>query len=169
MHLAVDSHHRERKPVLQIDLSTAHIRFSLTAMSVAHLSDEQLSALKAAAEAAAANAYAPYSHFYVGAALLLQNGEIITGANFENASYGLTICAERAAVGSAIARFGPETRITAVYIVNRNNAASAPCGACRQVLSEFASPEVPVYFPTQAGIEQQPLSALLPFGFQLRP
>jgi homotetrameric cytidine deaminase len=116
-------------------------------MDFSKLSRDDVGRLAQAATAAAKNAYAPYSHFYVGAALLLQNGEIVTGANFENASYGLTICAERAAVGSAIARFGPKTRITAVYIVNRNNAASAPCGACRQVLSEFAGPEAPVYFP----------------------
>ncbi len=149
-------------------LSTAHIRFSLTAMPLTHVSDEQLLALKTAAENAAMNAYAPYSHFNVGAALLLQNGEIVTGANFENASYGLTLCAERAAVGAAIARFGSETRIVAIYIVNRNDAASAPCGACRQVLSEFADPATVVYFPTGSGVETQPMSRLLPFGFQLR-
>lgn len=155
--------------LLLSDLSTAHIRFSLTAMPLTHVSDEQLSAMKSAAENAARNAYAPYSRFYVGAALLLENGEIVAGANFENASYGLTTCAERAAIGAAIARFGPETRISAVYIVNRNNAASAPCGACRQVLSEFADAAAVVYFPTGSGVETQRLSALLPFGFQLRP
>lgn len=136
-------------------------------MAVASPTQAQLSALKSAAEAAAKNAYAPYSHFYVGAALLLTNNEIIAGANFENASYGLTICAERAAIGAAIARFGPDTRIAAIYIVNRNDAASAPCGACRQVLAEFAAPNTPIFFPDENGVAMQPLSALLPFSFEL--
>ncbi len=152
---------------LHAHLSTGHIRFSLTAMPPASLTQEEISALRLAAEAAARNAYAPYSHFFVGAALLLHNGEIVSGANFENASYGLTICAERAAVAAAIARFGPDIRIAAVYIVNLNNAASAPCGACRQVLSEFADPDTLIYFPSQSSVDVQPLSTLLPFGFQL--
>jgi cytidine deaminase len=127
----------------------------------------QLDALKSAAEDVAKNAYAPYSHFFVGAALLLTNGEIIAGTNCENASYGLTICAERAAVAAAVARFGAETRIAAIYIANRNSAASAPCGACRQVLAEFAAADTLVYFPDESGVAIQPLSALLPSSFKL--
>src|ERR1700679_968228 len=90
-----------------------------------------------AAEQAAHHAYAPYSGFRVGAALLLEGGEIVTAANVENASYGLTICAERSAVVRAVAQHGPKLRIHAVTVTNLNDAPSSPCGACRQVLSEF--------------------------------
>lgn len=86
-----------------------------------------------AAQRAAKNAHAPYSHFYVGAAILTASGEIFGGCNVENASYGLTICAERAAVCTAVAAGHRE--IVAVAVVTRG--AHAPCGACRQVLSEF--------------------------------
>ncbi|MDX1962881.1 MAG: cytidine deaminase [Pirellulales bacterium] len=95
--------------------------------------------LTRAAIAAGTNAYAPYSHFQVGAAILCANGQIITGANVENASYGLTICAERAAVCAANA---VGLRIfTAIAIATAGGA--APCGACRQVLAEFA-PQLPI-------------------------
>ncbi|HWZ13083.1 MAG TPA: cytidine deaminase [Acidobacteriaceae bacterium] len=137
-------------------------------MDFTKLSRDDVGRLAQAATAAAANAYAPYSHFRVGCGLLLSNDEVVSGANFENASYGLTICAERAAVAQAITVYGPNIRIGAIYIVNWNEAASAPCGACRQVLWEFAAPTAQVFFPTERGLEQQPLSALLPFGFQLR-
>jgi cytidine deaminase len=136
-------------------------------MSMAAPTAAQLSALQSAAEVAAKNAYAPYSHFFVGAALLLTNGEIVAGANFENASYGLSVCAERAAVGAAVTRFGPEMRIAAVYVANRNNAESAPCGACRQVLAEFSAPDTPVYFAAGNEVKMQLLSALLPASFKL--
>lgn len=121
---------------------------------------------------AAAHAYAPYSHFSVGAALLLTNGETVTGCNVENASYGLTICAERTAMAQAVTRFGPEVRLRAVYIVNRGQTAGPPCGACRQVLAEFAlhgaDGETWVFFPGAHGKEEaRPLDALLPFGFSL--
>jgi cytidine deaminase len=86
-----------------------------------------------AARSAARHAYAPYSKFHVGAAALTASGEIFVGCNVENASYGLTICAERAAVCAVIAAGHKE--IPAVAVVSRGGA--APCGACRQVLSEF--------------------------------
>ena len=117
------------------------------------------------------NAYAPYSGFRVGAALLLTNGETVTGANVENVSYGLTICAERAALMQAVARFGPEVRIAAAAVVNLNDAPSPPCGACRQVLAEFIDPEAPVSFPAErSGVIAAitlPFRELLPFGFDL--
>lgn len=103
--------------------------------------------LLAAAHAAATHAYAPYSGFRVGAALLLDSGAIITGVNVENASYGLTLCAERSALVRAIAEHGPQIRIRAVAIANLNQSPSPPCGACRQVLAEFCSAETPVAFP----------------------
>src|SRR5580658_2927277 len=92
---------------------------------------------------AARNSYSRYSGFSVGAALKLSNGEIVAGTNVENASYGLTICAERSALVSAVSQFGPAIRIEAVAVANLNNAASPPCGACRQLLAESALPESP--------------------------
>lgn len=86
-----------------------------------------------AAMAAQQRAYAPYSKFFVGAAVLSEDGTITTGANVENASYGLTICAERVAVTAAVA--AGTRKLTAVAIVSTGGA--SPCGACRQVLSEF--------------------------------
>lgn len=120
------------------------------------------------AREAATRAYAPYSGFRVGAALELTNGEIVTGANVENVSYGLTICAERSALVSAVSRFGPGVRIRAVAVTNLNNAASPPCGACRQVLAEFAGPEAPVVFPAADGIRTLPFAELLPLAFEMK-
>lgn len=114
----------------------------------------------------AQNAYAPYSKFRVGAALKLSNGEIVTGANVENVTLGLTICAERAALVQAVSRFGPEIRIAAVAVANLNDAASSPCGACRQMLSEFALPGARVAFPAADGIRTMTLSELLPLAFE---
>jgi homotetrameric cytidine deaminase len=120
------------------------------------------------ARVAALNAYAPYSGFKVGAALKLTNGEIVTGTNVENVSYGLTICAERAALVRAVAEFGPEIRIEAVAIANLNDAPSPPCGACRQVLAEFTLPEAPVVFPAADGVRNMPFSELLPMGSDMK-
>jgi cytidine deaminase len=128
---------------------------------------DRLTALCDAAASAAGHAYAPYSGFKVGAALLLESGEVVTGANVENASYGLTICAERAAIFRAVARQGPELRILAIAVANRNGAASAPCGACRQVLSEFMGGSGVVLFPGAKGLEQCHFDELLPFVFHL--
>ncbi len=117
------------------------------------------------ARRAAQNSYSPYSRFRVGAALLLTNGNIVTGTNVENASYGLTICAERSALVRAVAEFGPEIRIEAVAVANLNGAASSPCGACRQTLAEFAEPDAMVIFPAADGVNALPISALLPLSF----
>src|SRR5579872_1950023 len=94
----------------------------------------QLKLRKLAADAAA-NSYSPYSHFRVGAALLLEDDTIITGCNVENCSYRLTSCAEQAAIARAVSQRGPRIRLRAVAVANLNNAASMPCGACRQTLS----------------------------------
>jgi cytidine deaminase len=104
-----------------------------------------LDALYTEAQKAALFAYAPYSHFRVGAALLAEDGSLHTGCNVENRSYGLAICAERAALVSAI---GKGKRVfTALAIATPDSAAPVgPCGACRQVLSEFMEPGAPVYF-----------------------
>ena len=85
-------------------------------------------------------AYAPYSNFKVGAALLATDGRIFTGCNVENLSYGLTICAERVAIGSALA--AGVRNFLAVAVVADTSVPISPCGACRQVLSEFSVPDV---------------------------
>lgn len=116
---------------------------------------------------AAEHAYAPYSHFRVGAAIRLQDGTIVTGANVENISFGLTICAERAALVRAIAEYGPAIRIHAIAVVNLNAAASPPCGACRQMLAEFTEPDAQVVFPAASGRCTLAFKDVLPFGFDM--
>jgi cytidine deaminase len=131
-------------------------------------SSAELANLLDRARQAALRSYAPYSGFHVGAALQLAGGEIVTGANVENVSYGLTICAERAALVRAIAEFGPEIRIAAVAVANLNGAASPPCGACRQMLSEFVQPAAPVIFPVSEGLRTLPFTELLPLAFEMK-
>ncbi len=127
-----------------------------------------LEGLLALAHEAAQHSYSPYSHFKVGAALRLTNGETVTGTNVENVSYGLTICAERAALVRAVTQFGPEIQVDAVAIANLNGSASPPCGACRQVLAEFILPEAPVVFPGADGVRVMPFSAVLPLAFEMK-
>ncbi len=117
---------------------------------------------------AAENSYSPYSGFKVGAALRLNNGTVITGTNVENVSFGLTICAERSALVSAVSQFGPGIRIEAVAVANLNDAASPPCGACRQMLAEFAAPDTPIVFPAEGGIRTMPFEEVLPLGFDMK-
>lgn len=124
---------------------------------------EDLGELRERARAAAANAYAPYSRFRVGAALRLASGAVVTGANVENASYGLTICAERSAVVRAVAEYGPGIRVSAIAVANLNGAVSAPCGACRQVLAEFAEADTPVTFSGET--RTATMGELLPLAF----
>ena len=131
------------------------------------ISAAQRKELLDAAEQASHHAYAPYSGFRVGAALLLESGAIVTGANVENASYGLSICAERSAVARAIAQHGPKLPITAVAVTNLNNAPGSPCGACRQVLAEFMPPAGLVLFPFDGSIQTHTLAELFPLGFDL--
>ncbi len=138
------------------------------AMSERSSIDPGLAALLQAAREVARNSYAPYSRFRVGAALKLSNGEIATGTNVENSSYGLTICAERSAVVRAVAQFGPGMRIEAVAVANLNNSASPPCGACRQVLAEFIAPDAPVIFPAADGVRTMAFRDLLPLAFEMK-
>lgn len=131
-------------------------------------SEVSLKTLLGEARKFAKKSYSPYSRFKVGAALLLNNGEVVTGTNVENISYGLTICAERAALVSAVARFGPKIRIEAVAVTNLNDGASPPCGACLQMLSEFIRPTAPVIFPATDGLHTMMFAELMPQAFGIR-
>ncbi len=132
------------------------------------LTQTQIEHLTHAAAQAAENAYAPYSNFFVGAALLLSTGEIVTGCNVENASYRLTTCAEQTAIAAAVATHGPAIRIHAVAVANRAATPCQPCGACRQTIAEFASPEAIILYPGPNGAQQQcTLADLLPATFKL--
>ena len=131
-------------------------------------SNAELEQLLDEARRVAENAYAPYSNFRVGAALKLSNGEVVTGTNVENISFGLTICAERSALVSAVSKFGPGIRVVAVAITNLNGAASPPCGACRQVLAEFVDEQTPVLFPLISGYRTMPFGEVLPLAFEMK-
>ena len=135
---------------------------------MAKLTAETESNLWAAAEAAAAQSYAPYSGFFVGAALLTSEGEMVSGCNVENASYGLTNCAERTAVFRAIAegKLSKGISIEAIAVVNRDHQSCSPCGACRQVLAEFGVHAI-VLYELDGVRKQTAVSALLPESFQL--
>lgn len=118
------------------------------------------------------NAYVPYSHYAVGAALRLSDGRIVSGCNAENASYGLSLCAERVALFRAVAEAGlgraAGPRVVALAIVLEGDPPPAPCGACRQVLAEFAATGCTVYCANPAGaVAQYTLGQLLPAAFWL--
>ncbi|WP_296824981.1 cytidine deaminase [uncultured Megasphaera sp.] len=115
-----------------------------------------------AARAVQERAYAPYSHFRVGAALLGEDGTVYTGCNVENASYGLTICAERNAIFHAVA-CGCR-HFTALLITGDSKDLTAPCGACRQVMAEFSIPEIILVRPDDS-YETFTLQQLLPLTF----
>jgi len=131
------------------------------------LSQQQQESLLAAARKALQRAYARYSNFRVGAAVLTEQGEIFQGCNVENASYGLTICAERAAIFTAVQETkGPKLVIRAVAVVNGDELPCSPCGACRQVIFEFGEKAI-VIFKNQRGYVQQRITDLLPESFRL--
>ena len=131
------------------------------------LTAEQRQALRESAVRVAEHSYSPYSRFRVGAALLLSDGSVVTGCNVENCSYRLTCCAEQSAVTRAVSEYGPGIRVHGVAVANLNEAASMPCGACRQTLSEFASDDTPVLYPGEGGEPcETTLGALLPHAFR---
>jgi len=134
------------------------------------ISKQEIDTLLSAAKYAATNAYAPYSHFSVGAALLTISGEIIHGANVENASYGLTVCAERSAIVSAISHGKRNFKALAIWAAQNQGGSITPCGACRQVLLELMPPEAPIITPN-IQTEMPPIlmsvKALLPAAFSL--
>jgi cytidine deaminase len=113
------------------------------------------------AQKAALNAYAPYSKFRVGAALLCEDGSVVTGCNVENRSFGLTVCAERNAVFTAVGQ--GKRRFTALAISTPDSVDSVgPCGACRQVLSEFMAADSPVRFAGSGKAVDTTIGGLLP-------
>jgi len=118
--------------------------------------------LLAAAVTARDRAYAPYSQFYVGAALATPDGRVFTGANVENASYGLSMCAERVAIYHALS--AGVRRFDAVAVTGPDGVLTMPCGACRQVLHEFG-PAMQVIFAEDGQLRVMPLSGLLPGAF----
>lgn len=137
------------------------------------LSSSQFDKLQQRAIAVAHHSYAPYSNFRVGAALLLSTADnadiIVTGCNVENASYRLTTCAEQAAIAAAVSAHGPSIRIQAVVIANLNNSACQPCGACRQTIFEFSTPNTRIFFPDADGTTvQATIAELLPAAFLLK-
>jgi cytidine deaminase len=103
----------------------------------------------------------------VGAALITAKGEVFAGCNVENASYGVTNCAERTAIFTAVAQSGPRLDIRAVAVVNDQDVPCSPCGACRQVIYEFG-PEAMVYFQGSKGWKESHITELLPEGFRLK-
>jgi cytidine deaminase len=120
-----------------------------------------IDALIEQAKQAREGAYAPYSHFAVGAALLTRSGRVFTGANVENASYGLTVCAERVAVFKAVT--AGEREFSAIAIASSNGA--SPCGACRQVLAEFGLDILVISVDMDDRVRQWRLEELLPASF----
>ena len=140
------------------------------------MSDVNEKLVRAAIDAAH-NAYAPYSNFHVGAALLLDDGQIVTGANFENASYGMTLCAETVAIAKANSD-GQMRKIVAIAVAGGPKSSEggavigsepiSPCGRCRQVIKEVADEvviDLPVHCAHASGYETHLLSELLPHGF----
>jgi len=123
----------------------------------------QLKKLKAAARTAASRAYAPYSGFRVGAAVLGASGKIHAGCNVENVSYGLSNCAERSAIFNAVS--GGEKKLECVVIYTPTPGATTPCGACRQVINEFGPEARVISFCSGRGQLDVPIGALLPGAF----
>ena len=125
--------------------------------------DPEVEKLKEAARAAMKNAYCEYSQFAVGAAVLTESGEIFVGCNVENASYGLTMCAERNAIFQALAQGHRDLK--AVVVVMPTETPTPPCGACRQVINEF-NPVADIFsFGEKDVVQQFTLSELLPQAF----
>jgi cytidine deaminase len=123
-----------------------------------------LDKMLALARQAQQHSYSPYSHFPVGACIKSAQGQYYAGCNVENASYGLTHCAEANAIGTMVAQ--GEQKISEVLVIGPNDILCYPCGSCRQRLSEFATPDCLVHIADQNGIRQQlSMAELLPYAF----
>ena len=136
-------------------------------MKKTNAAEKQRATLLRTARTAMKKAYAPYSNFRVGAAILTKTGKVFSGCNVENASYGMTNCAERTAIFAAVAGLGPKLEVTAVAVVNDHGVPCSPCGACRQVIYEFG-PDALVFFQGANGDKQAHITELLPEGFRLK-
>jgi len=136
--------------------------------SVAHrpkVSSAERQQLGEAARQMLTRSYAPYSKFHVGCAVLTEAGNTYVGCNVENASYGITICAERSAICAAVAAEGPTMKLRAVMVLNSQAVACSPCGACRQVIYEFG-PKALVIYQAHGGLAEATAEQLLPAGFR---
>lgn len=134
------------------------------------LTKEEEKMLLDAAQTVRERSYSPYSNFKVGAAVLTRDGEIFTGTNIENASYGLTVCAERNAIFAAVS--AGKRRFRALALITQKLpglAFNSPCGACRQVMSEFMAPDTPVLVAVLDGtkrlVYRKKLRDFMPFPF----
>ncbi len=135
-------------------------------MNKSALSESEQQLIEVAAQALT-KAYAPYSQFRVGAALLTTTGKIYAGCNIENVSYGLGVCAERNAIANAIIAEGSDTiEIRAIAVTNSQNVPCSPCGACRQVIWEFGQ-QTQIIFQGNQGWQNSTIKELLPAGFSL--
>lgn len=136
-------------------------------MSADPISSTERDKLLSAARDALKHSYARYSNFCVGAAVLTEQGEIFTGSNVENASYGLTNCAERSAIFTAVQETkAARLSIRAVCVVTADDVPCSPCGACRQVIFEFGE-NATVIFKGQKGYKEMSINDLLPESFRL--
>lgn len=133
-----------------------------TSSETPQLTDALVESLLARARKATKRAYAPYSKFPVGAALLTSDGDVFTGANIENSSFSATICAERVAIFKAVSEGHTSFRAIAIAATESNDV--APCGACRQVIWEFA-PSLDVIIESADGYNTHSIRDLLPLGF----
>jgi cytidine deaminase len=129
-----------------------------------------IQALIREAREARERAYAPYSAFRVGAAVLTRDGRVFRGCNVENASYGLTLCAERVALSLAVAEGCSRGDFTHLAVIADTDEPVAPCGACRQVMMELAGPDfIVIQANLRGAISQNTLATLLPGAFALEP
>ncbi|MBS0272332.1 MAG: cytidine deaminase [Proteobacteria bacterium] len=126
--------------------------------------DLQEQLIKCAKEAQE-KSYTPYSKFPVGAAVITEDGDIFTGCNIENISYGLTNCGERTAIFKMMSEKGPKTKIKAIAVTTKADIACTPCGACRQVIQEFSTPETVVIYKGEKDYVVVPMSQHLPGAF----
>lgn len=132
------------------------------------LANQELARLRELAGKAAHHAYAPYSKFSVGAALLWSDGVTVTGCNVENLSFGLTSCAERNAVFRRISEHGHGASIVAIAVTSLSGDMCSPCGACRQVMHEFAAPDAVITYRMPNGWATRPFAELLPDAFVMQ-
>lgn len=129
--------------------------------------EEQVQRLMQAARDVLPNSYSPYSNFPVGSALLMEDGEIVTGVNVENVSFGVTNCAERSAIFAAVSQGYRPKSIKAVAVAGKTEAFLPPCSVCRQVLVEFCQADTPVYLTRADGdIMATTVGELVPFAFE---